>query len=136
MGWMRIVLRGILLVLLMLICVPLHYLYRIVHYGSPFPKLFLFMAARVVGARLRVHGVPLKRDVFFISNHLSWVDILALGGASGTAAAAAAAAATLGLSPADVAALLGGTGSGGLPSIVQQQQVHLCVCGGGTWWLP
>ncbi|GBF99847.1 hypothetical protein Rsub_12547 [Raphidocelis subcapitata] len=44
------------------------------------------------------------------------------GGASGTAAAAAAVAATLGLSPADVAALLGGTGSGALPSMGQQQQ--------------
>ncbi|WP_292930949.1 lysophospholipid acyltransferase family protein [Novosphingobium sp. PASSN1] len=85
MGWMRIVLRGIALVVTMLICVPLHYLYRIVHYGSPFPKLFLFIAARIIGARVRVHGVPLKRDVFYISNHLSWVDILALGGASGTA---------------------------------------------------
>jgi lyso-ornithine lipid O-acyltransferase len=85
MGWGRICLRGVLLVLLMLVCVPLHYLYRIVHYGSPFPKLFLFCAARIIGARVRVHGVPLKRDVFYISNHLSWVDILALGGASGTA---------------------------------------------------
>ena len=85
MGWMRIALRGIGLILAMLICVPLHYLYRIVHYGSPFPRVFLFLAARIVGARVRVHGVPLKRDVFYISNHLSWVDILALGGASGTA---------------------------------------------------
>ena len=84
-GWVRIGLRGTGLILAMLICVPMHYLYRIVHYGSPFPRLFLFMAARIVGARVRVHGVPLKRDVFYISNHLSWVDILALGGASGTA---------------------------------------------------
>jgi hypothetical protein len=85
MGWLRIGLRGIGLIVAMLICVPLHYLYRIVHYGSPFPRLFLLMAARVVGARIRVHGVPLKRDVFYISNHLSWVDILAVGAASGSA---------------------------------------------------
>lgn len=85
MGWMRIALRAVGLILAMLLCVPLHYLYRIVHYGSPFPRLFLYLAARIVGARVRVHGVPLKRDVFYISNHLSWVDILALGGASGTA---------------------------------------------------
>jgi len=30
-------------------------------------------------------GIPLRRDVFYVSNHLSWIDILALGGASGTA---------------------------------------------------
>jgi 1-acyl-sn-glycerol-3-phosphate acyltransferase len=69
-----------------LICAPLHDLDRVAHYGSPFPKLFLFGAARIIGARVRVHGVPLKAHAFDISNHLSWVrDILALGGASGTA---------------------------------------------------
>ncbi|MFX8612763.1 lysophospholipid acyltransferase family protein, partial [Acinetobacter baumannii] len=36
----------------------------------------------------------LKRDVFFIANHLSWLDILALGGASGTAFVAKAELAT------------------------------------------
>ena len=85
MGWLRIVMRGIGLVLALLVCVPAHYAFRTVHYGSPFPKLFLRIACRLCGARLRVHGVPLKRDVFYIANHLSWIDILALGGASGTA---------------------------------------------------
>ncbi len=84
-GWVRLVLRAIGLVLTLLICVPLHFAFRTIHYGSPFPKLFLRIACRLCGARLRIHGVPLRRDVFFISNHLSWVDILALGGASGTA---------------------------------------------------
>ncbi|MDE2562352.1 MAG: 1-acyl-sn-glycerol-3-phosphate acyltransferase [Sphingomonadales bacterium] len=73
------------LVLALLVLVPLHYLYRAVHYGSPFPKWFLYIAARLVGARVRRHGVPLRRDVFFVANHVSWVDILALAGASGTA---------------------------------------------------
>jgi len=84
-GWVRLGLRAIGLVLGLAICVPLHYAYRTVHYGSPFPKLFLRLACRLCGARLRVHGVPLRSDVFFISNHLSWLDIPALGGASGTA---------------------------------------------------
>ena len=84
-GWARLVLRAFGLLVALLICVPLHYAYRTVHYGSPFPKIFLRVACRLCGARLRVHGVPLKRDVFFIANHLSWIDILALGGASGTA---------------------------------------------------
>lgn len=93
-GWCRIVLRALGLLLALLICVPLHYGYRTIHYGSPFPKLFLRIACRLCGARLRVHGVPLRRDVFFIANHLSWVDILALGGASGTAFVAKAELAT------------------------------------------
>ncbi len=84
-GWVRLILRAIGLMIALLVCVPLHYAYRTVHYGSPFPKLFLRIACRLCGARLKVHGVPLRRDVFFIANHLSWIDILALGGASGTA---------------------------------------------------
>ena len=85
MGWVRLGWRAFLLVASLLVLVPLHYLYRLFAYGSPFPKLFLWLAARIVGARVRKIGVPLKRGVFFISNHISWIDILALAGASGTA---------------------------------------------------
>lgn len=84
-GWVRFVLRTLGILLLLLIFVPLHYAYRIFAYGSPFPMLFLRYTARVVGARVEVRGTPLRRDVFFISNHISWIDILAMAGASGTA---------------------------------------------------
>ena len=60
MGWGRICLRGVLLVLLMLVCVPLHYLYRIVHYGSPFPKLFLFCAARIISTARAPSASPTR----------------------------------------------------------------------------
>ena len=43
------------------------------------------MAARAVGARARVEGHPFHGDSFIIANHVSWVDILALGGATGAA---------------------------------------------------
>ena len=84
-GWVRLLLRAGGLIGLLLVFVPLHYLYRVVSYGSPFPMLFLRYAARVCGARVEVHGTYLKRDVFFVANHVSWIDILALAGASGTA---------------------------------------------------
>jgi 1-acyl-sn-glycerol-3-phosphate acyltransferase len=84
-GWLRIAARALGLIGLLLVFVPLHYLYRAFSYGSPFPMLFLRYAARVCGARVEVIGTHLKRDVFFVANHISWVDILALAGASGTA---------------------------------------------------
>jgi 1-acyl-sn-glycerol-3-phosphate acyltransferase len=84
-GWMRIFWRALGLIVLLLIFVPLHYLYRIFAYGSPFPMLFLRYAGRVCGARVESVGTHLKRDVFYIANHISWIDILALAGASGTA---------------------------------------------------
>ncbi len=84
-GWMRIGLRAAGLLLALLVCVPLHYLWRITAYGSPFPKLFLYLAARICGAQVKRRGTALRRDVVFLSNHVSWIDILALAGASGTA---------------------------------------------------
>ncbi|MFN3863443.1 MAG: lysophospholipid acyltransferase family protein [Erythrobacter sp.] len=85
MGWARLTLRALGLIGLLLVFVPLHYLYRALAYGSPFPMLFLRYAARVCGARVEVIGTHLRRDVFYVANHLSWVDILALAGVSGTA---------------------------------------------------
>lgn len=84
-GWLRLALRAAGLIGLLLVFVPLHFLYRAFAYGSPFPMLFLRYAARVCGARVEVIGTHLKRDVFFVANHVSWLDILALAGASGTA---------------------------------------------------
>ena len=84
-GELRIWGRSLLLALAMLVVVPLHYLFRLIKYGSPFPMYFLRWAAWVIGARVRVHGVPLKRDVFFMPNHVSWFDIPVLGGITGSA---------------------------------------------------
>ncbi len=83
--WTRFALRLSGLISLLIIFVPLHYLFRIFKYGSPFPMLFLRYAGRISGARVRKIGTPLRRDVFFIANHVSWIDILTLAGASGTA---------------------------------------------------
>ena len=84
-GWARLTLRTLAILLLLMVFVPLHYLYRVFAYGSPFPMLFLRYTAWIAGARVKVIGVPLRRDVFFISNHISWIDILSMAGASGTA---------------------------------------------------
>lgn len=77
--------RVALLLLAVLSHVPMHYLWRLLRLPSPWPRWFLGRAAWIAGARVSKIGVPLRRDVFYVSNHLSWIDILALGGASGTA---------------------------------------------------
>ena len=84
-GWLRLTRRVAMLVALIVIFVPLHYLFRIVAYGSPFPMWFLRYAAWVSGARVKIEGTHLKRDVFYVANHVSWMDILSLAGACGTA---------------------------------------------------
>lgn len=82
---LRIAVRLTLLGAAMAVCVPLHYLWHTFAYGSPFPRLFLAATARILGARVETIGTPLRRDVFFLANHLSWLDIPAIAGATGTA---------------------------------------------------
>lgn len=52
---------------------------------SPWPRLFLRRAGRAAGFDVQIAGTPRLHDVFYVANHLSWVDILVLGGASGCA---------------------------------------------------
>jgi 1-acyl-sn-glycerol-3-phosphate acyltransferase len=51
--------------------------------GSPWPRRFLGGCARAAGFDVRIEGTPRLHDVFYVSNHLSWIDVLALGGATG-----------------------------------------------------
>jgi lyso-ornithine lipid O-acyltransferase len=81
----RIAWRVARLLLLVFLYVPLHYLWRLVGRRSPWPSRFLGAAARACGVRLTIEGAPLRRDVFVVSNHSSWLDILILGGATGAA---------------------------------------------------
>jgi 1-acyl-sn-glycerol-3-phosphate acyltransferase len=53
--------------------------------SSPWNRWFMRWATRACGIRVEVVGQPLRRDVFFIANHLSWTDALILGGVTGTA---------------------------------------------------
>ncbi|MBY0582503.1 MAG: 1-acyl-sn-glycerol-3-phosphate acyltransferase [Sphingomonas sp.] len=53
--------------------------------SSPWPRIFMNLATRLCGVRRRSIGVPLKRDVFFVANHLSWLDIPVIASANGTA---------------------------------------------------
>lgn len=93
-GWTRIGWRVVGLALAATIAIPCHYLFQLLRLPSFWPRLFMTTAARLCGARVGVKGVPLKRDVFYIANHVSWVDILAIASASGTAFVAKAELAT------------------------------------------
>ena len=71
------------LVLLFLI-VP-HLLYRAVGQPSPMVMAFLNAMGWLAGLRVRTTGTRFKRNVLFAANHVSWLDILALGGAARSA---------------------------------------------------
>jgi lyso-ornithine lipid O-acyltransferase len=84
-GALRLAFRTLWIVALLLLCVPLHYAWKLVGAPSPWPRRFLGWVGRAAGMRVRVKGRPLSGWVLFVANHESWLDILLLAGASGTA---------------------------------------------------
>jgi 1-acyl-sn-glycerol-3-phosphate acyltransferase len=82
---MRLTLRAASMVAGLLVCLPLHYLWKLFGLRSPWPRRFLFWVGRSAGMRARIVGTPLKSHVLFLSNHLSWLDIMLIAGASGAA---------------------------------------------------
>jgi lyso-ornithine lipid O-acyltransferase len=78
---MRLVWIGIPLLFLL----PLHLMWHLLKLPSPWAMLFLRIASRALGARVKVYGAPLRKDVFFVANHLSWHDIPIIAGITGTA---------------------------------------------------
>ena len=66
----------------LIFCVPLHYLWRLFGARSIWPQVFLAYAGRCAGLKVRIVGTPLAGHVLFAANHVSWLDILALGGAT------------------------------------------------------
>ena len=64
---------------------PPHLAWRAAGRRSAWAQRFLGAAARASGARVEIVGTPLRQDVFFVANHLSWTDICILGGITDTA---------------------------------------------------
>jgi 1-acyl-sn-glycerol-3-phosphate acyltransferase len=69
----------------LLVCFPLHWLSKRLLGRSPWARRFLAYAGRRCGLRVEVAGTPLPGHVLFAANHVSWLDILAVGGAARTA---------------------------------------------------
>lgn len=85
-GRLRILARLLAMVALLLACVPLYYAWRIARRrDNPWPRRFLGGIARIAGVRRRLAGTPARRGAFLVANHVSWLDIPVLSGATGTA---------------------------------------------------
>jgi len=81
---MRLAVRGAAILAGFLFCVPLHYLWKLFRARSIWPQVFLAYAGRCCGLKVTIRGTPLRGKVLFAANHVSWLDILAMGGATPT----------------------------------------------------
>jgi 1-acyl-sn-glycerol-3-phosphate acyltransferase len=84
-GRVRIALRLTIMAGLLLVCVPGYYVFRFLHLPNPWPRWFLGGVAIVAGVEVRIAGEPVRSRAFFLTNHVSWIDVPALAGASGAA---------------------------------------------------
>lgn len=82
---MRLKLRIAAIFAVLLFYLPLHYAWRLFGRRSPWPRAFLRQVGRIAGMRLRVVGTPRRSHVLIVSNHVSWLDIMLIAGASGAA---------------------------------------------------
>jgi 1-acyl-sn-glycerol-3-phosphate acyltransferase len=79
---MRLALRTAAILAGLLFCVPLHFLWKLLRARPIWPQIFLGYAAACCGVRVRVEGEPIRDKVLVVANHVSWLDILILGGAA------------------------------------------------------
>jgi 1-acyl-sn-glycerol-3-phosphate acyltransferase len=77
--------RFIGLLLGMIVCVPLHYAWKLAGAKSPWPRRFLFWVGYVAGVRLDVRGEYRRTNILFVANHATWLDIMIIGGTTGAA---------------------------------------------------
>lgn len=83
-GWALLSFRLLLMLVSLMVCVPLHGLWRLLGLGRWWPRVFLSGIGMIAGLHLRTEGRPAK-GALLLTNHVSWLDIPALSQASGTA---------------------------------------------------
>jgi 1-acyl-sn-glycerol-3-phosphate acyltransferase len=81
---MLVALRLVLMAALLIVCAPLHLVWRLVGAGRWWPRVFLASVGAVAGLHLRIEGRP-EKGALLIANHVSWLDIPALSHATGSA---------------------------------------------------
>ena len=63
--------------------VILHNLWRLFRQPSPWPRLFLLSVSRTAGIVTATTGERIRKNVFYASNHHSWIDIPVVSGVTG-----------------------------------------------------
>lgn len=88
-AWPLVALRLAAMLALLVACLPLYYLLAPFSTRNPVPRWFLRGIVAIVGVELRVRRYgddrPPTPRAFFLANHVSWIDIPAIAGVTGSA---------------------------------------------------
>jgi len=74
------VLRVLAIILLLSVCLVCFAIAQPLGRGAFWVRFFLGRVGYMVGLRVRIEGTPVRSRVLYVANHISWLDILALGG--------------------------------------------------------
>ncbi len=84
MTYLRIGARLLALAAWLVVCVTGFYAWPSPRWRGRWPRRFFAGALRIIGVRLSSTGTPASAPRLLLPNHLSWLDILVLGAATGT----------------------------------------------------
>lgn len=84
-AWLRIAVQITAMLVLLLICIPFYYVYRLLGLTNPWPRVFLGGVAFIAGVQIIPEGQRPTGPVFLIANHVSWIDIPAISWITGSA---------------------------------------------------
>lgn len=76
----RAVGRLLCMLALLLVCLPLWAIWRLFGRGDGWVQFFLGRVGWLLGLRVRIDGEPVKQGALYAANHISWLDIPAIGG--------------------------------------------------------
>lgn len=76
--------RAALIVLWLLLCLACWTVASLFGRGHYWVRLFLRNTGHILGLRVRPEGRLVAGDVLYVANHISWLDILVLGGSTDT----------------------------------------------------
>ncbi len=77
---LRAVLRVLAMAVLLLVCLPVWAVAKLLGDGTGVVRFFLGRVGWLLGLRVTIVGRPVADHVLYVGNHISWLDILALGG--------------------------------------------------------
>lgn len=83
-GWLLITGRLLLMVALLIVCLPLHGLWKAMRLDRFWPRVFLTGIGAICGLQIERRGRPVP-GALLVANHVSWLDIPALAQTAGSA---------------------------------------------------
>ena len=77
---LRMVARVLLMAMLLIVYLPIFGLLRLFGGGDVLVRSYLSWVGWLLGLRIRVEGTPVTGNALYVANHISWLDIPAIGG--------------------------------------------------------